>query len=158
MRLISIRFQLDVEVQKSAKTKDNVNFKFDTKQGSRIYLLAYDKRLTYLRKGNEVTKTDVVKEVADVDEHNKITVFKMEAWHDCTQEELDTIEKGRVLTTSHGGDVFSLDDSDDFEEDFGNPNDDPQASGETKEADDIREDFPETWIYEDFVVEENKGW
>jgi len=127
-----------------------------TQPDSTVYLLGFDKRLTYLFQGNVIEKDDVVKELANYDGTNKITVFHMKktSWHECGAKELNRIEKGRRFTVDHGGDEFTANSDDDEDEDLGgdlesqqNPEQTPTAS-----ADDVREDFREVWLFENFLV------
>lgn len=145
---------------KDAKAKGKVSMTFKTKKYSSVYLLAFDKRLTYLYSGNDITNEDVIKDVADYDGHNEITVFKMDKWHECTREELERITEGRKLTTDHGGDYFTAESDNDIDEDVGEligyQSEEPELD-ETPEADDMREHFPETWINEDFEMEDSNS-
>jgi len=125
-----------------------------TKTNSKVFLLAFDKRLTYLAKGNEVTRNDVITEMVDYDGTNKVTVFDMNEWHDCTEEEIERVDKGRQLTTVHGGETFTMDEeedssNDDFEIDA--EDEEPEVT-ESETDDEVRDFFPETWLYEDFTV------
>lgn len=129
---------------------------FDSKLGSEVFLLAYDKRLTYLAKGNEVTRNDVVEEISTYNDNNAVTVFKMDDWKDCTQKQLDYIAKGRKLTINHGGEIFTFEQDNDFynENDEAYFEDDPMTTeiAEGEKVDEIRENFPETWLYESFTI------
>ena len=68
--------------------------KFETKPNSQVYVLAFDKRLKYLRDGNDFTKADVIKSVADYDGENKIVVDDLSNWHICNEEELRRVQIG----------------------------------------------------------------
>lgn len=125
---------------------------FKTRPNSQVYLLAFDKKLTYLAKGNEVLREDVITEVADYDGNNKVTVFDMKEWHDCTNDEIERVKKGRILTTVHGGETFSVINED--EDEIEDVEDDvlPTVTDPDDDDSESRQDFPETWIFDDFQV------
>ena len=102
------QFQLEMEIPKELKTSKHARMIFNTTVDSHIYLLAYDKRLTFLRKGNEITKQDIVRDVAVSDDNNFIINFKMNNWHDCSKEEMEYFENGKVKTTKHTNDAFDV--------------------------------------------------
>jgi len=122
-------------------------------------LLAFDKRLSYLFQGNEIKNDDVVKEIADYDAHNKVTVFdiKKANWHECDAKELKRIALGRRLTVDHGGDEFTANEDWDIIEDIEeleSERNEPETS--TASADDIYEDFTEVWLFEEFEVSDGE--
>jgi len=124
--------------------------KFSTKENSKIYLLAFDKRLTYLKDGNDFTKDDVVKSVADYDGTNKVLVDDMSSWKVCTQEEVDRVKNGKVNSESEGGtDVYFPNEPEDEIDFFGS-----KPTPDFPKTDDglLREYFPETWIFETIEV------
>lgn len=144
-----------MEVPKSAKTREIIDMKFESKPGSKVYLLAYDKRLTFLRKGNEISKDDVVKSLAGYDTYNKIEVIPLENWKDCTTEELNRLQSGRQLVEQHSGarDTFIAQESYDVIEDLGDF--EPKQRKTIRNAnteDDLREYFPEAWIFDEFEM------
>ncbi|XP_070504806.1 CD109 antigen-like [Chironomus tepperi] len=149
---------LDIEMENKTQTKQKVGITMTTKPDSTVYLLGYDKRLTYLFQGNDVKKEDVVKELANYDGTNQVTVFHVNKtnWHECTPAELKRIQKGRITVVQHSGDEFSLNEDEDFEEII------PDLESEAKEekppsgdADDIREDFRAVWIFDQHQIYEN---
>ena len=88
--------------------------KFTTKARSKVYMLAFDKRLTFLRDGNDIVKDDIMKSVADYDGENKILVDDLSEWHDCTPEEAKRVESGRTYIINQGGtDTIYPDEKDD---------------------------------------------
>lgn len=129
---------------------------FVTRPNSQVYLLAFDKKLTSLAKGNEVLRSDVISEVADYDGTNEVTVFDMTVWHECTDDEIKRVKKGRALTEAHGGETFTVNGEDDDEIDFYEDDVAPTITDPDDENDsETRDNFPETWIYDDFGVTSN---
>jgi len=93
----------------------------------------------------------VVNKLIDYDGNNVVRVYKMENWHACSKEEMDRIKKGRQLTTAHGGETFTGDeDFDDSEFDTDDEGTEPADTDKGEEKDDIRQDFPDVWIYDNF--------
>ncbi|KAL7011371.1 hypothetical protein ACKWTF_014240 [Chironomus riparius] len=140
---------------KSVQTRNKVPMKITTKPDSTVYLLGYDERLSYLFQGNEVKKDDVVKELANYDGTNKITVFHISKtnWHQCTPEELRRIEKGRVFVVQHSGDEFSAHQDENVFEDIYDLESVRNPDTETEPAaSDVREDFREVFIFDEFEV------
>jgi len=126
-----------------------------TKPDSKVYLLGYDKRLAYLAKGNEIKKEDVVKQLADFDGTNQVTVFhiKKTNWHVCTRQEIHRIEMGRKKVVVHSGDDFTANQDEDLDEDLGELESDRLPDEQTTtEAEDVRHDFREVWLFDDFDV------
>lgn len=78
----------------------------------------------------------------------------MNEWQDCTEDDLKMIIKGRQFTTVHGGETFTgEEDFDDNDDDFRTEDEieaEPPETEKGVEKDEIREDFPEVWIYDDF--------
>ena len=126
-----------------------------TRPDSTVYLLGYEKRSTYSFQGNNLNKEDVVKELADFDGTNYVTVFRIDKkyWHECTDQELLRIAKGRRPVVQHSGDEFLANEDEDMDEsidELGSDRDEEEPS--TATADDVREDFRELWLFEDFEV------
>ncbi|XP_070504804.1 thioester-containing protein 1 allele S3-like isoform X1 [Chironomus tepperi] len=150
------RNTLDIDMPESAQTKKSINVTITTQPYSTVYLLAYDERLTYLFQGNDVKKDDVVKELADYDGTNKVTVFHVNKtnWHQCTKKELERIQKGRSFVVQHSTDQFSANQDDEIVEDIEdlessrNPDEDAHPP-----ADDVREDFREVFIFDELEVD-----
>lgn len=134
---------------------------FKTKPNSQIYVLAFDKRLKFLRDGNDFTNNDVIKTVADYDGENKIEVDDLTSWKICSPEELSRIQIGRQFVSRHSeGTIFGndLDDNDGdeipiSEEDESGENEkeieEVEEAAKNDEDDFVRELFPETWIFEE---------
>ena len=145
---------------RSAKTKEKIEIKFTTKEGSTVYLLAFDKRLTYLRDGNDVKRDDVVETLAGYDAYNNKEVLSLDGWDDCTNEELDRIENGRKYLTvdirhTGKGDVFDANERKDFgSEEYDEEQFDQEESPEFKPeaGDDLREYCPETWLVKEITM------
>lgn len=125
---------------------------FETEVDSKVYLMAFDKRLTYLRQGNEVTKRDVMDEVSVFQRKLNVDFEDLRTWHDCTKEELHRVKNGRKGVVAHNTDFTSSDDDDDFEEEPSDSDDDQSTSQSDSEDELLREYFPESWIFEEFEV------
>jgi len=124
-----------------------------TEPDSIVYLLAIDKRLTYLAQDNDINKQDIVSQFSDFDGTNQITIMDMTDWHDCTNEEIQHVNKGMKKTVEHANDIFTTheDDVDAFDEDDDDEDDDSEIDEALNdETEDIREYFPETWLFEHF--------
>ena len=113
-------------------------------------MLAFDKRLTFLRDGNDIVKDDIMTSVADYDGENKILVDDMAKWTKCTPEEVERVESGRTYIINQGGtDTAYPDEPDDPStpnSNAVNPDFPPTQDGL------LREYFPETWIFETIEV------
>ncbi|KAL7011176.1 hypothetical protein ACKWTF_014135 [Chironomus riparius] len=145
------RNHLTVELPKTkAKTKEEINIKFSTKAKSTVYMLAFDKRLTFLRDGNDIVKDDIMTSVADYDGENKILVDDMQKWSICTPEEVERVASGRTYVVNQGGtDTVYPEEPDDPStpsDNSVNPDFPPTKDGL------LREYFPETWIFETIEV------
>ena len=131
---------------------------FRTKTNSKIYVLAFDKRLKFLADGNDFTKEDVVKTVADYDGENKVIVDDLSSWHVCSAEELNRAKLGRIFVSGHSeGTTFGMDvDDDDSEEHTDEEEEEEPITPPAEQGDEeiIRENFPETWIFKEL---RNKG-
>lgn len=146
--------------QNSVETKKDVKIEIITSPNSAVYLLGHDMRLTLLRNGNQITNDDVVNTVTHSDEDNEVTVFDIEKskWETCSSEALKKIEKGRILAQLHSKNVISMQRDDeieisDGEEDQGTTQE-PQEPLLTnaESVENIREDFPEVWLLDDFMT------
>ncbi|CAG9810190.1 unnamed protein product [Chironomus riparius] len=146
------RNYLRVDLQfKEAKTRQNIKMKLSTKENSKVYLLAFDKRLTYLKDGNDFTKDDVVKSVADYDGINKILIDDMKSWKVCTQEEVDRVMNGRVTTKNQGGTEVHYPEEPPDDMTLYQGRSSPFNPPKTEDGL-LREYFPETWIFETIEV------
>ncbi|XP_070506231.1 CD109 antigen-like [Chironomus tepperi] len=134
-----------------AKTKEEVEFKFSTKSKSKIYMLAFDKRLTFLRDGNDIVKEDVITTVANYDGENKILIDDMTSWTVCTPEEVTRVRSGMTYVINQGGtDTYYPTEKDD---DMSPTQNGLPATNFPKTTDGLlREYFPETWIFETIEV------
>lgn len=134
---------------------------FKGRSDSTIYLLAFDQRLSFLKDGNDITKKDVENTIADFGAENFHFIEDMRTWHDCTPEELDRVNSNRKLTTKQSGvnqkEMFDDDQVVDLNEDA-----EEAESIEENQKDEcygeacfMRKEFPETWIFEEFKIDEN---
>lgn len=128
---------------------------FDTMINSKVYLMAFDKRLTYLRQGNEVSRQDVVNEVSKFDSKLNVDFDDLKTWHDCTKDELNRVKSGRKAIAQHSTDFTAGgddDDSDDADEESIDTDDDELTSEDKSEDDLLRQLFPESWIFEEIDI------
>lgn len=132
--------------------------KFRTKEKSRVYLLAYDKRLTYLMTGNNIETKDVVTSMSDFKDGSIVRPISLKVWKTCTADEIRRVKSG-IVEGSHSGSTIYAHDS--YDEEF-NDDDDFEIDAVKEEApidpieDDLRKNFPENWIFDDFEVGENE--
>ena len=143
--------------ESTVSVKSNVSMTFSTIEDSTIYLLAIDKSLKFLRDGNDVKREEVIKELSAFDAKSEVLLDDMTTWHECTAEEIKRVESGRVEGSKHSSDTFSASDDDEAIEDDYEPGDEesqPVVNHEPTEDDLMRQDFPETWIFESFETED----
>ncbi|KAL7011093.1 hypothetical protein ACKWTF_014086 [Chironomus riparius] len=134
----------------------NVSMKFKSISNSEVYILAFDKRLSYLGKGNDVTSEDIRKSYEDYDGENNYLVIDLNInndWHPCSEKELKFIKKGRLSAAQHSntGDTAVL-----IDDDFNDMDIDPKAddaNDDKSNIDRVRQEFPETWIFESFKID-----
>jgi len=111
-----------------------------------------------LVQGNDINKDDVVKELANYDGNNKITVFHMNKtnWHECDDKELKRVALGRRHVVDHSVDEFTANEDDDeeiedleeiLESERNVEEDTPKAS-----IDNLRVDFQGVWLFDEFEV------
>ncbi|XP_070504782.1 uncharacterized protein [Chironomus tepperi] len=147
-----------------SNVKKYVTMTFGTEEESTIYLLAIDKSLKFLRDGNDVSKDDIVKELSAYTGQSEVILDDMTSWHDCTADEIKRVESGRVKIEEQTSDTFvSSDDDENTDENVEIDDDDDDGDGseptiehETTEDDLMRQEFPETWIFESIEVEDTK--
>lgn len=129
--------------------RKKIDMKINTQPESTVYLLGFDKRLSSFFQGNEITKDDVVSELADYDGTNRVTVLDMDKsnWHDCTGEELRQIKKGIFLYWDSDARIYEDEivchEDNNFEE---LPTSD---NTESIRLQDIEEDFRDVWMFEE---------
>ena len=108
-----------------------------------------------MSQGNNIKKEDVVKELTDYDGTNYVTVFhiKKTNWKDCTPKELHRIEMGRIFVARHRNDEFSAFEVDNMDEELGELESNRNVEeAQTATEDAVREDFQDTWLFEEFEV------
>jgi len=113
--------------------------------------------LTYLWKGNEVTTEDVIQDVSGADGYNEINKFSIvkSNWHECSNDQLRRIAKGRIHLKEHSKDEFMLqEDEDEIEppapEEKASPEDPQVLIQPAQNTDDIRENFSDVFMFKDF--------
>jgi hypothetical protein len=112
----------------------------NSKSNSIIGLLAFDKSLSFLRKGNDIDKKDVLTVVENSDDPMHVLKIDLN-FRICTSEEKVMIEKAREIAIDErfGDDEFN--EFDDFETDE-NDIDEPERAGK------VRRNFQESWIFD----------
>ncbi|CAG9810781.1 unnamed protein product [Chironomus riparius] len=137
---------LDISTD-TAKTKDKIRMNFATSPKSKIYMLAFDKRLKFLRDGNDITRDDVVSAISSYDGDNQIMVNDLSSWTKCTLNEMKRMQE--IL--DHDIDLRGT-----YYDDY----DGVEIDSEEEEAHDenavLRKDFPESWIFESFEIGDKK--
>ncbi|KAL7011186.1 hypothetical protein ACKWTF_014142 [Chironomus riparius] len=154
------RNELKLELPtESVKTKEQIKMKFTTKAKSKIYMLAFDRRLNSLRTGNDITKKDVVESLSDYDGENQILVDDLTSWNVCTPEELERVAKGRSYIVKHSKDRYYSKEAEDEADDNEDWDDDPSKDKTEASTPDnlLREYFPETWIFESFEADKSSA-
>lgn len=141
----------------NVKTKTKVNMTFETLEDSKIYLLAIDKRLKFLKDGNDVTKDDVTNELSIYRKETTMLLDDMTKLHECTAEEMHRVINGRRPLDIQFSDIFEADD--DFVDDGYNTDPTepvPEPEQDKTEDDLMRQKFPETWIFETIEVDDSQ--
>jgi len=142
-----------------ANPKSNVRMTFDTKSDSKIYLLAFNKRLKLLNSKNYITANDIIKKFSVEDRQTEVIFDDLTNWHECTVEEINRISTGRVhKIAQRSADKFiAYDDDEEIDGDlFELDEEDIESSYryEPEEEEDLtRESFPEIWLFENFEVD-----
>lgn len=121
---------------------------FATSINSTIYLLAFDKRLKFLRDGNDITRDDIVSAISIYDGDNQIIVNDLSTFSKCTLNEMKRMQ-GII---NHDIDLRT--EYDDEEEDFGYDSEEMEAQDEPSN---LRQDFPESWIFDSFDTGNKKS-
>ena len=119
---------------------------FATSPKSTVFLLAFDKRLKFLRDGNDITRDDVVSAISSYDGDSQIIVNDLTTWTLCTGNEFKRVKE-------------ILDPEIDIRYNYDDEDDDVLDSDEIEAQDDLpvlRKDFPETWIFESFETGDKK--
>jgi len=145
----------------NAKVRSKIKMTFNTNDESKIYMLAVDKRLRFLRDGNDVTKKEVVNELSAYESQTEMILDDLTTWHECTEEEVNRVVSGRFdEVTAHSSDTFigndddELLDEDEIEEEDIPDEEVPTIQQEPSEEDLLREHFPEVWLFEEIEDEE----
>lgn len=149
--------QLNINVKNTTKTKENVAFEIESMEGSKVFLLAFDQRLTYIRTGNEITFEEVATSLSAYDGDNIIYTDKMNNWTQCSLEELMQIKIGRQNTAVQSGvESSDIDDEesenlDESDEAFSN------LEQEITQIEELqRENLNEVFIFDNLLVEDEE--
>lgn len=155
---------------KRASPKEEFTIDYETKKNSVVSYLAFDKALTFLKKGNDIETSDVISALTDrsklikknhqhskvfYDEINQnfIINLNLDAWRACTDNEtilLDTFDMPVFPGQSRDGGQFLSQKEPETQEMF--TFEDEKLSDET-----VRENFPKTWIWDTSETSEGRG-
>lgn len=123
----------------------DATFEINSKPNSIIGLLAFDKSLTFLRKGNDIERKDVLNAVTeDLDDPMHVLTVNLN-FRTCTDDENEIIRKAREIALDERFGDDELEDFDDFENEI-DLDEEPARAGE------VRKNFPETWIFDTFEM------
>lgn len=110
---------------------------------------------------NDIDKKKFLEPFGNFNDTNKITIMDMTDWNNCTNEEIEKIMKGTKGEEVHIDSTFEAHEDDELWHFDGDDDDDDEYSEIEKlsksESDDIRENFPETWIFEHFNLVGNSA-
>ncbi|CAG9810251.1 unnamed protein product [Chironomus riparius] len=141
---------LSLTLPNIVEPKALANVTLKSRPSSTVYLLAFDKRLTYMWTGNEVTKDNVTASIGGSTGSNNINRFDITKsnWHDCDDDEKTRISKGRTFIVPHSTDEFLF--NEDGTENFdGNAEEEAiETESELEEAGNYRENFTEVFIFD----------
>jgi len=131
---------------------------FNTTDESEVFLLAYDKRLTYLQIGNDVRNEDVVESVGNFDTGSMVFTANLKSWKTCSPDDIKRVESG-VVNRKHSDDTIYADDIDDEDELLGSEDEGTteQANEDSIKDEELRDNFPESWIFDNFTVGKNES-
>lgn len=150
--------------------KKLVNVKFESKKASLVSFLAIDKKLIFKQTGHDITKEDVTaallntkklaykqneaKDVTfDTANNNFVVNLRLDEFKTCTNEENELLSKmdgpTQVVRSTHGARYYRGKDT--------TPIPIKSSSQPKKEAIDVREDFPETWIWQKIELAEESS-
>lgn len=134
-----------------------------SKKDSTVSILAIDKRVTFLATGNDFDRDSIAKPYNDYESDLHYVNNDLKVWRKCTDEELKLIqdlnkaESTKVFSFQDlmfhfsGGDVFKKDVS---IKNSNNPEGESTNAQRDIHADNVREYFPETWIFETIDMKE----
>lgn len=134
------------------KPKDNLKLKIQSKKHSSISLLAIDKRITFLATGNDFNRSSIGDLYSTYEKDLHVIKDNLDEWSTCTDEEnkiLAELNKNKIQQRS----IFqSSGDNVDNESGPIRTNQPEYLTRDTQQAntedDNIRDYFPETWIFE----------
>lgn len=141
-----------------AKPGQQVSVTVTTKNQSYVGLLAFDKKLTYLAKGNDFSKEDFFdKTFSYYDPMLHIKEYKVRdlAFNLCNEDEkkffrtIQEIQRNRTKHNEPRPYVSRRDSGHPIDEGITNP---PEVPTDLVT---VRENFPETWIFDTFKMEES---
>jgi hypothetical protein len=165
LKLSDNRLNFEIKKDEKLEKKKNVKMVFNGHEDSTVYLLAFDKRLTYLRTGNDITRKEVDKEMSNLDTQFHTFPIDMndKEWKDCTQEELKRVNTKRISITQQSGidqsemyeDTQEVDLNDDTEEAEEIETKQQQECQDEEECL-LRDEFPETWLFEELKFDKQK--
>ncbi|XP_070504783.1 thioester-containing protein 1 allele R1-like [Chironomus tepperi] len=136
--------------QVEVNSRKTVTMTFNTTEESKIFLLAVDKRVTFLGTTNDIKRDDIMHKVGHIDTRHAVLLDDMKSWTICTPEELLRIENGRQSIVPHSNGHGFFDEDDGEQDDFSEGDYDEESEDKSEEVnlDDVRENFPHTWLFE----------
>lgn len=138
---------------KTLKPKGSLKIKIQTKEKSSISLLAIDKSITFLANGNDLNQSSIAQAFSSYESGLHVINDDLQNWADCTEEENKTLIELNETTTQKLIVIFQ-NNQDVLESSAvilsGNQPEDEsnEISQANTEDDNIRDYFPETWIFE----------
>lgn len=138
----------------AAHTNHDITISFETEKNSKVYVMGFRKQLPNIENSNDVTVADVVKKITDNIDSIKHSLINITSWNECTQEDINKIEKSRIRVAQHSGNSYSSN----LEDDYNNFNEVKNLESEMKNKyfdDDENNDSTGKWIFDDFKMESN---
>jgi CD109 antigen len=134
----------------------NISLKVDTLKESRVSLMAYDKKLTYLRTGNDLDRGDMINELITLrsrneslnnnemfDGTNYILKIDLDDLEECSPEDVEKAEKNYPeIKGRNDGTIVAADAGP------ANTVDMKARQGLSRTFDKMREDFRDSWLFE----------
>lgn len=153
-----------------ASPKEEFTIEYETKNDSVVSYLAFDKSLTFLKKGNDIESSDVISALTDrsklikkipqnskvfYDEINQnfIINLNLDAWRDCTAKEtilLNTFDMPDFPGHSSNGEKY-------LSQKEPEPQEISMSEDEKPSDETVRENFPQTWIWVTSETPDGRG-
>lgn len=137
---------------KDAKVKPKANFQMDikSKKDSTVSLLAIDKRVTFLATGNDFDRDSIAKPFTEYKPDLHYVENDLKAFVPCTTGELALIQnlKQKPKTGNIFNNFIDIMKTSATIKDSNHPEDESTNAQREIDASNVREYFPETWIFE----------